>query len=366
MRGDILKSLFRFGIIIACFFFIFISIAQDNQITVPDLTGLNMPQAAARLNEIGLGLGTQTPIVDATQAEGLIGEQSIVAGEMVETGSTIDVGIYRNPNMILIYDDNDFTLVNTTQNIADVTGLRFVAVEGSNPASFAATRWTSNVSNGRCLQVWSISRRDPKSHEECESIQNWLTTNDTGEHFWTQTNAVQQFAVIEDGIERANCGAADSGTQDSPLRCSFYLAGASSAENLTPFLYFVYTTDAITIINQTDDQWMPTDRTNIINNNPNIQNPGVSLIMGDPELFQNPDIVADISRLAPKQCIMLSSDNPQGVEPAQPCNLIAQRDLSSSVAFWLADFEVESATDGQNHTCPAAKENVPTLCIVPQ
>lgn len=362
-----MRNSHKLWLIILIFLINSIVFAQGNQVTVPDVLGLNIPQAAAKLNEVGLRLGAKNAIewsADAPYAEGLVGEQSVAAGEMVTTGTTIDIGVYRSANMLLIYDDNDLTVVNTTDGVADVTGLRFVVTEGSTPASFAATRWASSVRNHRCLQVWSISRRQSKNVDQCESIQNWLTTNDTGEHFWTAANGVQKFSVVEDGVERASCDGASS--PDTPLQCSFYLAGASSAENITPFIYFAYTTDGIAIINQSDDQWMPTDSTNIINNNPKLQVPGVSLIMGDPTLFKNPDIVADITNLAPHQCIMLTSGHPEGATPPQACNLIAQRDLSADVAFWLADFQVESATDAELHTCPAAKQNTPTICVVPR
>jgi len=341
--------------------------AQET-VTMPDLTGLSVPEAAAQLNSLGLASGTETAvdISDANGVEvGFITTQSVAANTDVEIGSVIDIGVVRTANAILIYDDNDLTVVNTTNNVADVTGLRFVAIEGDNPASFAATRWASNVREHRCLQVWSIPRNNAKSLDECENIQHWLTTNTTGEHFWTATNGVTTFSVVEDGIERAQCPAADEGTQDAPLRCEFYLAGASSADDIAPYIYFAYTTEAIIAYNPTPNRWMPTDRTTITNLNPNLTNPGVTLVMGDPELFQNPEIVADITQLAPEQCIMLTAgvDNPT---MPQECNVIAQRTLDANIAFWLADFEIDSATDTQVHTCPAAVAGQPTICIVPQ
>lgn len=340
--------------------------AQTDNATVPDLTGLNVPQAAAALNTAGLALGTQEAL-DPSEgnglAVGLIASQSVAAGTEIESGSEVDVSVVREANAVLIYDDNDLTVVNLTNNVADVTGLRFVATEGDSPASFAATRWASNVREKRCLQIWSVARRESKRMAECEDIQHWLTTNVTGEHFWTAANGVQQFAVIENGVERASCPAATNG--DTPLRCEFYLEGASAADDIAPYLYMVYTPNAFAIINQTEALWMPIDRTTIFNFNPGLENPGASLIVGDPALFNNPTIVADIENLAPGQCVLLTADNAGG-SPPEDCNIIAQRDLGTSVAFWLAEFELESATDGKRHKCPAATNERDTICIVPQ
>ncbi|MGB7339490.1 MAG: PASTA domain-containing protein [Phototrophicaceae bacterium] len=341
--------------------------AQDDNVTVPDLTGLNVPQAAATLNLAGLALGIENAVDLATGnglAAGLISTQSIAANTSVARGSAVDVNVLRSDNAQLLYDDNDITVINTTNNIGNITGLRFAAVEGTSPASFAATRWGSNVRENGCLQLWSIVVRNAKSVTGCDTTQ-WLTTNVTGEHFWTQVNGVQQFAVIEDGIERATCDAAPAGSQDNPLSCTFYLSGAGSADDITTYLRFEYTPTAITIVNPTTDRWMPTDRTTIFNFNPNIENQGASLLMGDAALFQNPEIVADITELAPQQCLLLTSDNEGGAAP-QDCDVIAQRNLSSTVAFWLADFEVESATTASRHTCPAASAERLTICIVPQ
>ncbi len=343
------------------------SIQAQDAVTVPDLTGLTIPEAAAMLNATGLGLGAEEAIAvaDANGVEiGKIATQSIAANTEAEAGTIVDIGVVRSPNVTLIYDDNDLTLMNTTNNVADVTGLRFVAIEGDNPASFAATRWGSNVREMWCLQVWSINATNSKFVSGCDGIQ-WLSTNATGEHFWTAANGVTTFSVVENGIERVQCTAAEVGSQDNPSRCSFYLDGAGAADDLTQFTYFVYTPEVIMIYNPSSDLWMPTDRTTIFNLNPAAGDAGTGFVMGDPLLFDSPEIVADITQLAPGQCIMLTT----GVEnPAIPqdCSIIAQGTTPAGTAFWLADFELDSATDQPAHTCPAANAEQATICIIPQ
>ncbi|MEM9952757.1 MAG: PASTA domain-containing protein [Chloroflexota bacterium] len=342
-------------------------LAQETEVTVPDVSGLNVPQAAATLNQAGLSLGAENAIaleLGGGQASGTVIEQSLASGSVVPRGSSVDVGVLRSDNVTLIYDDNDFTLINTTNNVGDITGLRFAAVEGDNPASFAASRWGSNIREQRCLQLWSITVRDSKPVSGCQDIQ-WLTTNATGEHFWTQTNGVQQFAVIENGVTRATCPGAPTNSQDSPTQCGLYLDGAGSPDDLVSFLYFVYTPNAIALINQSPDRWMPTDRSTIYNFNPNLSVEGASLIMGDEAFFNSPEIVADVTRLAPNQCLVITVDEAMPDLPT-PCDIIAQRSQVSTIAFWLADFEIQSATVGLRHTCPAAILERPTICIIPQ
>lgn len=341
--------------------------AQDSQIAVPDLTGLPLPQAATLLNSLGLNLGTELAIDWSATSElpqDTIAMQAIAPQTMVERGTAIDVSVLRSPNMVLIYDDNDLTLVNTTLNVSDTTGLRFAAVAGS-PASFAAARWGTNLREQRCAQIWSIRRNQSKSLPECEDIQNWITTNTTGEHFWTATSGIEQFAVIDDGIERVTCPAAPEGSQDSPLRCSFYFEGANAGEDSTFFYYLSYTTDALILLNPTEDKWMPTDRTTIYGTEATI----APVVLGDTATWGDANFeleVGNLSRLAPNQCLVLTTTTATDVILPEACTTIAQNTVEASTAFWLGEFEVESANDGQRHKCPAATPGRITRCIVPQ
>jgi hypothetical protein len=340
--------------------------AQDDQVAVPDLTGLTLPNASALLNSQGLNLG-QELAVDWTAASGLpentIAEQAVASNTMVVRGTDIDVSILRVPNVVLIYDDNDLTLVNTTENITDLTGLRFTATVG-NPASFGTARWSSNLGEKKCAQIWSIPRNQSKRLEECDDIQSWLTTNSTGEHFWTQTNGVQEFAVVDDGIQRTTCPAAPTDSQDSPLRCAFYFSGANAGEDTTFFYYFAYTTDAMVLLNPSEDKWMPTNRSTIYSSNA----AAAPLVLGDIVTWGENFVVeaGDLTRLAPNQCLMMTTASAISAELPEACTVIARQAQGSQTTFWLSDFDVESANDGQRHTCPAATPERLTRCIVPQ
>lgn len=340
--------------------------AQDSTVPVPDLIGLSLPRAAAVLNAAGLALGEQAgetwdPASELPQNS--VSAQAVAAGTPVAPGTSVGVTVARAPNVTLVYDDNDLTLVNQTGESVSVGSLWFNATNG---ATFNAARWTNILRADQCFQVWSVRRNGPKGLEGCRFIQNWLTTSNPAEHFWTQVSGAQQFTVMDGGAELVRCPAAPVGSESSPLQCAFYFAGGGSADS-TDYLYFIYTPDVIALLNPTEDQWMAAGDTPIYNYNPNIAVPGARLIFGDPELFGQQGLrqPGDVRRLAPGQCLVLTLTLAPDAAAPQPCAVVAQQALVPDVAFWLADFEIQSAA-GQRHTCPAAIAERPTLCIVPR
>ena len=100
--------------------------AQDDPVTVPDLTGLNVPQAAAELNRAGLRLGVE--LGDAwTESSptppNTIGDQSTPPRETLPFGTEVDVTVLTTATLTLLYDDNDITLINSTAAPLETTGL---------------------------------------------------------------------------------------------------------------------------------------------------------------------------------------------------------------------------------------------------
>ena len=232
----------RIAIIISLFLMVLLSsmplLAQDTNVTVPDLTGLTLPKAGALLNRNGLSLGAQSQALwtdSSTQPEGTISGQSVAAGQSVTAGTAIDVTVLRANNMSVMYDDNDFTLINGAGEDVDIEGLVFNAVETTTPASFDATRWEPVLSAGNCAQVWSIRRGAPKDTPNCGRIERWLTTNNTAEHFWTQLNGVSSFDIVQDGVTRASCPAAAPGSDE--MTCPFFLPTISNIGDVVPYVY---------------------------------------------------------------------------------------------------------------------------------
>lgn len=345
------------------------SAAAQESVIVPDLRGMNLPRAAATLNELGLQLGAQNA-EGWTAASGLeqntVAAQSVAAGAAVAPGSAVDVTVLRSANMRLIYDDNDITVVNLTSTPMNVSGLIFTVTEGSS-ATYAASQWANDLRENQCFQLWSVNRNGPKDVPGCQFIQTWRTTTNTGSHFWTQSSGAQRFRVLENGVERATCDAAGAATQNSPISCEFFVAGGGAGDDSAPFIYLAYNEQAVAFINPTEDQWMVTNQTTILNFNPSISVPGASLIFSDPALLREEfrTGAGNFALLAPQQCIMFTVSGTAGEAP-RPCDVIASRDLGANVAFWLANFTIRSSSDGLERSCPAATPGRTTLCIVPR
>ncbi len=353
-------KLSRLIMVACCLFFSFSAlVAQSNPVTVPDLSGLNVPQAAAILNKTGLKLGTETNVgwtEGTVTPPNTIGSQSVAAGQTVERGTVIDVTIPRNLNAVLIYDDNDITFVNQTGGALDMNSITFSAVEGS-PAVFAGSRWFFSFENNDCGQLWSVQRNAPKEQPECSESIYWLAlVNDRSVHFWTTTNAVAKFAVLQNGIQRAVCDAAPPGTQDNPYRCAMYLPVATSDSDVTEYLYFVYNTDGLLIRNRADNAWMPlADLT--ITNTQNISDTIPSLLAAT-----TVDAIYDLNRLAPNQCLHFTAGG--SATAPEACDVIAT--ATPANLFWQTGFSFISATDGKSRSCPAAQAGKLTLCILPR
>jgi len=338
-----------------------IAFAQDT-VTVPDLTGMSVPQAAALLNKNGLRLGAENPegwTQTSAQPADTIAAQSVAAGQSVARGTAVDITVLRSPNVFLVYDDNDLTFINHTGGTIDLNGVFFNTVDGA-PASLAGSRWARDLKDRQCTQVWSVGRNGPKGLDECDYIQNWFSSNNPAEHFWTGAGGTTAFTISQYGVPRATCPIANPG------RCEFYVASSGSAGDVTEYIYFAYTTDRLVVVNKSDNQWMPLGQLNVYNLN--FQNGEVPLLIGDPALFAgtNPNMVGDVTRLAPGQCVYLTNSNPASEDTPERCDIVARLDITPTLIFWSQNFEMDSVTDGQRHGCPAAVEGKLTLCIMPR
>ncbi|MEZ4670780.1 MAG: PASTA domain-containing protein [Anaerolineae bacterium] len=344
-------------VLILSLFLTQIAVAQD-VVTVPDLTNLSVPEAAAVLNRAGLALGAETGelwTAESGLGQNHIKSQSVPAGQAAARASAVDITVLRSPNVILLYDDNDLTLVNKTGASLDLSALFFNTLDGA-PSSMAAARWGSALRDGQCTQVWSVGRNGPKGLDECSAIQNWLVTTNPGEHFWTGAGGTTRFAVSQNGIQRALCAVGNPG------RCEFYLSSGSSGET-TEYVYLAYKADQLAIINQSTDRWMMLNGYTIYNNN--VPQNALPVTIADPTLYGgNINPVARLNQLAPGQCILFTNATPGSDVPPQPCDVIAQLGISPQLIFWGASFDMNSITGGQ-HSCPAATAGRLTICVMP-
>ncbi|GAB4512978.1 MAG: hypothetical protein OHK0046_13270 [Anaerolineae bacterium] len=325
--------------------------AQDS-VTVPDLTGLAVPQAAALLNENQLRLGAEIAVEiteDAAVPVNTIAQQSIAAGEAAAPGTVIDITVLRAPNALLIYDDNDVTLVNQTGGLLDLTGLAFA----SATANFNAIRWGGALEPGDCGQLWSVGRTSAKDVPECSNIR-WLTTNNPVEHFWT--NGAPEFVVSQNGVIRTSCVGSTVGT------CAFFLASGATAD-VTEYLYLVYTPQTFMIRNPSPDKWMPLAGALAFGTG---LGPAGSPLVPDVSLFDSPDFYGDLQRLAPNQC-HIYTNNADGAPVLEDCTEVARASVNiATPVFWNGEFGIQGTTTGRQSTCPAAVDDRLTICIVPR
>jgi hypothetical protein len=341
---------------------------QEAAIPVPNVVGMNAPQAAAVLNRVGLRLGTQANTgwsADSGLAQNTIGTQSLPPDQAAAPGTAVDVTVLRSPNIALIYDENDITLSNNTGADLNLNGLSFGVAEGAAPGAFTATRWTGALAPGGCAQLWSVLRSAPKDVEGCARINHWLTSvNNTAEHFWTALNGVVSFNIVQNGVQYATCPAAAAGAQ--PMRCEAYLPLGAAVE-VTPYIYFAYTPERLIVFNRSQDKWMPIDSTPVINLNPNLSIPEPQINLSDPTLVGAINPVANIALLAPNQCLLFTNNTSLEVPNLpEPCDAIGQGNIDPNLIFWSAAFDVVSVTDGQRHRCAAATAGRLTICVMPR
>lgn len=335
--------------------------AQTTSAAVPDVTGLPLPQAAARLNESGFALGAEnarlwSPALGVPP--GMVVAQAVVPGASLEAGSGVDLTVLRPANVVAIYDDNELTLLNQGSAPIDLTTLGFASLDGAS-ANFAASRWVPVLDPGGCVQVWSIMVNSPKPIDGCRDIQYWLTTNNPAEHFWTAQGGTTQFSISDGGNIRAICAVSPTG------RCELYLGSGVAADERTDYVHFAYTQDWFVIRNTSDAGWMNLADLPLFNYN--VPQQGLGFPLSDPFLYSYINPVSRFAQLAPGQCVLFRSSvtlEPNSQLPQ--CFVIAEMIVDSSIRFWGAQFELQSALDGLRRACPAATPERITVCIMPR
>lgn len=135
------------------------------------------------------------------------GEQSDTGGQTVSSGYDIR----------LIYRPESFTLLNTSGEMLDLTGLGFSSPVGTLNVDLWGTADLSRplyaFPAGDCLQAWPFSLEEwPFKPGECGIRHGWIAVNDT-RTFWAGTD---YFTVSRSGVVLATCRVA-SGVCDFNL-----------------------------------------------------------------------------------------------------------------------------------------------------
>jgi hypothetical protein len=323
---------------------------QDAVLTVPDLSKLTVPEAAAVLSRTGLRLGSETIIaIDPAsgESENIIVEQSPPAGDAVEAGAAVSISVTRAINAYMLYDDNDLTLVNVTAGLLDLNTVMFSGT-GETATAFNPSAWAAQLDEGRCGQIWSVARLASKEVAGCSAIL-WMTAGNPSQHFWTYTSGTTQFSVIQDGLVRATCPVAQAGSQDAPLRCDIVFDVAYPDEHID-YVYIAYTTDRLIIHNQTVDRWMSLDETRLRDSS------GRDVDLSSLDIFND---AAGQIRLAPGECILFAAQ--ANAQPPEPCRVISQ--IVTDAIYWLEPFSVIGRDDFPR-VCESAEEGALVICVM--
>lgn len=92
--------------------------APPKEVTVPDVSGLTIPEASARLEQAGLKLGSTTEQFSDSVPTGMVISQSPAAGQKVKEGSTVNITVSKGPqknkvSVPYVIDMNQSTAVST-------------------------------------------------------------------------------------------------------------------------------------------------------------------------------------------------------------------------------------------------------------
>lgn len=332
--------------------------------TVPDLSGLSVPQAAAQLNQIGLLLGEQSEQTTPDNAEQLpntvIG-QSLEAGTTASEGDTVNIVVFREHNTTILFDDNDITLINSGDagNIWPHT-LEFIAVDGET--ALPGTIWEFSegyLLPGRCVQFWTVSRTSGEVRPPCQSLLRFEVENDRQYQVWTGTDGATQFAIVQDGIQRGTCETYSGFGLD---QCELYVSPGRIPQDSIEYIYLQYTEDYLLVVNRSSDRWVPTTRLQT--------NTGFTL--GDRENFSNiSETIGNVELLAPGQCLLFTRSGATVDATLLSCNIIAQATLDADAVFWSRPFQfIRHQPTGEDpitpRDCPAVLPDETMVCILPR
>lgn len=361
-------SLFVLAVGLALFTGFNVLSQNTSTVMIPDVVGMTVPQAAAALHKAGLRLGAQTVVYAEAGQSDTISTQTLAAGTSVNTGSTVDVEVVIVSNVLLIYDSNDITVVNLTGGNLNFGSMQLSSGgEADIPPTAFILRDIPNfggqLEHAQCVQIWSDAADSSKPVPACErGVRNWFSTILPERHFWTGANGADRFTVSYRNAVVGTCPTFRGRNERTcPLRVRLDASDTDTAE----YLYFVYTTNELAVLNPSASRWMPLDNVQIENHNLD-------------DLAQLPRIAAlgDDTRLAPGECLLFSApieeEATSDAESATPtavtdhlseeCFSVGQATFTVS-RFWGGAFPVRGTSE---RTCPPAQRGQRVICMIPR
>jgi hypothetical protein len=324
-------------------------------VTVPNLIGLTVPQAARQISQIKLLIGTETaqewtatevnPATNALfQVNQIIG-QTPAAGEKLAPGSSVQVTVLRAFNVVLTYNADGLTLRNTIIVPLDLNGVVFKTGEGKNLRQFQAREWGRPVDIKGCYYIGTA--RLENNPADCDTLARQVVitqATQAAKQFWTTGT----FTVEQNGITIATCTA-------SP--CSLTIPQGDNPEQAA-YLSFQYRTNYLAVRNPSD-RWMTLTGVTINGRN------GKKFTLGTAQDKAPGDVPWAGSRLAPEQCIVYSELD-IGSLPPYDCAVVAYVKLPAGAAFWQRGFSITAPSTRRTSGCGAPLPGLLSICRVPR
>jgi hypothetical protein len=333
----------------------------SSPITVPDVVGLTVPEAAAVLHRAGLKLGPQTSVYRLDQAHNTVIGQTPPADASAEPLSEVGIEVVIQTNIEIVYDNNDITVINLTGTTLNGGRMRFEAIDSGlpSPPAFSFNEVADlrvSVDDDQCLQFWSISEGMGQPADGCaRGLDGWFASILTERHFWTRASEAATFRFWYGDQPVGDCPTMRDlrGKQRCPMRLALDPDEGDTAE----YLYFVYSADQLIVKNASARRWMAVD---------GVTFGGIDL--GDFARIPRETFVGSERRLAPGECILLTAASISTGEPIQDdlsveCFVIARGELSDVDLFWRRGFALGDAA-----SCPPppATNAARSICLVPR
>jgi hypothetical protein len=319
--------------------------AQQAETTVPDLTGLTVPQAARAVGLAQLMFGTETTqewTVNAKVKANQVSTQEPAAGSKVALRSTVNVTVLRVYNMALVVNANSLSLLNLSDTPLDLRGVVLRSADGSR--SFSAPDWGQALPAKKCNQLW-VSTSARTKIADCDPANRVIVAPESRQ-FWVASD----FRIERNGDVIATCAA-------GPGRCEIALPQGEDPER-TSYLAFSYRTNHLEVRNDSE-RWMSLSGAQVVGNNGQRFSLQVQLDGTTPG-----DVPWAGSRLAPGQCLVLSELDVPALPPFD-CTVVAYVRLKEKASFWTLGFSVVGPT-GRRTACAAPVPGLQSLCLVPR
>ncbi len=357
MRGSLIRQCVAAAAILVSSLAPVVIRAQTDTVTVPNLVGMSVPQAAQVVADGQLLFKTEIQrawTADAKVKPNQISEQSPAAGQTVAQGSQVEVTVLRVINVVLVYTSDTLTLVNLSQGPLDMDGVTFKSVVGKEIIEYAAADWgEADLLPQTCNQVRVAKATPTPRPAECTAVRFSKELPAKARPFWAGAQTgLASFRIERYGDYIATCNVSEG-------RCEVSLPQGEDDPEHTAHLLFHYRTNYLTVRNSSAERWMGLSGVELSNA------AGKKLRLDSFTEILPGDVAWIGDRLAPGQCIVYTEVG-LGLLPAFDCRVVGYVKLAQGQSIWQKGF-TSTVLAGQEQTvCPAPRPGQLSICLAPK